>query len=57
MVTIGQRATRPDLSMDTSQNATNPVGNSAVGMLEIFSRFDNAPFPCTVTDSTYLIYR
>jgi len=34
-------------------NVTNPVGNSTVGILDVFSEFDDISFPCTTPDPTY----
>ena len=34
-------------------NVTNPVDNSTMDMLDVFSSFDDISFPCTLDDSTY----
>ena len=34
-------------------NITNPVGNSTMDILDVFSEFDDISFPCTTTDPTY----
>ena len=34
-------------------NVTNPVDNSTMGILDVFSSFDDISFPCTLDDSTY----
>ena len=36
-----------------SVHVTNPVGNSTVDMLDVFSEFDDISFPCTESDPTY----
>ena len=34
-------------------NVTNPVDASTMDILDVFARFDDASFPCTLDDSTY----